>query len=186
MAGKKVINFLLLFSMLFNGGMVPTYILYTQYIPVKNTLMAYILPNMLMSAMNVMLVKNYYTNSIPHELFESARLGGASESRILFSIVIPLSKPILATAGLMSGLAYWNDWFNGMLYISDSRMYSIQVYLQQILANNEFARNTIQVELPEVAVRMAVAIVAVLPILIVYPFIQKLFVKGIAAVVMKG
>jgi putative aldouronate transport system permease protein len=191
MPGKRAVSFILIFTMLFNGGLVPTYTIYSQYLHMKNSYLALIVPGLLMNAFSVLLVRNYFVTSIPQELYEASRIDGASEIKIFTSVALPLSKPIIATIGLMAGLTYWNDWFNGMLYLSKRSMYSIQVYLNQILQNVQFlaANDTIRTpatEIPNVSIRMAIAVVAVLPIVVVYPFLQKYFVKGITMGAVKG
>ena len=188
--GMKVISFLLIFTMLFNGGIVSTYYCYVRLYGIKDTLWALVLPNLLMNAFNVILIRNYFVNSIPASLEEAARIDGASEWGILLKIVVPLSKPILATVGLMTGLGYWNDWMNGLYYLSarnGSKYYTIQIVLNNInddigalvQAQTRGAMASANVDVPSVTIRMAIAVVGILPILIAYPFFQKYFVKGI-------
>lgn len=182
--GRKVITFLVIFTMLFNGGLVPTYLVYSQIFHIKDTLWALIVPSLLMNAFSIILVKNYYENSIPKEIYESARMDGANEGRLLLKIVLPLSKPILATVGLLSGIAYWNDWQNGLYYLNDTSLYSIQNILNAIntrisfLAENSYSGAQIE-DLPMTTIRMAIAVVGVLPILVLYPIFQRYFIKGI-------
>ena len=182
--GRRFLMFLVVFTMLFNGGLIPTYYTYTQIFHIKNTYLAYIVPNLLMSAFNVILMKNYYTNNIPASLLESARIDGCGEFKIFAKIVFPLSLPITATVGLMTSIAYWNDWANALYYMSDSKMASIQQVLRVMTANVSFlASNSETIQsgraIPGTTVRMAIAVVAVVPILAAYPFFQKYFVKGI-------
>ena len=180
-------NFYVVFTMLFNGGLVATYIIYTTIFHIKNSLFAYIVPSLLTNAFYIMMVKNYMTSSIPGELYESAKLDGASEFTIFFKIVFPLCKPIIATVGLMVAVAYWNDWQNGMYYIDDQNMYGIQNILNAISSNTKYLMaggNTSAV--PTETARMAAAMIAILPILIVYPFFQDYFVKGITLGAVKG
>lgn len=189
--GRKVLTFLVVFTMLFNGGLVPTYIMYVKYFHIKNTIFALLIPTLLMSAFIVLLVKNYFENSIPVELYEAARIDGASEIFIFAKIAFPLAVPILATIGLLSGIGYWNDWQNGLYYLSDPKLYTIQNILNQInldiafLAQNASAGTNLA-ELPTTTVRMAIAVVGILPIIIVYPFFQKYFAKGITMGSVKG
>ena len=191
--GRRGLNFYVVFTMLFNGGLVPTYIMYVKSFGIKNTIWGLIVPNLLMSGFLVMLVRNYFENSIPRDLYESARIDGASEFQTFFRIALPLSTPILATVGLMMGIAYWNDWQNGLYYISDKgkHLYTIQNILNNInenisyLASNATVGTTIA-ELPTTTVRMAIAVVGVLPILVIYPFFQKYFAKGITMGAVKG
>ncbi len=184
----RFFNFYVVFTMLFNGGLVSTYIMYTQVFHIKNSLFAYIIPNLLTNAFYIMLVKNYVQESIPGELFESARLDGANEFSIFFRLVLPLSKPIIATLGLMVAVTYWNDWQNGAYYIDDQSMYGIQNILNAISTNTRYLMsgggNVSQI--PSETARMAAAAIAVLPILIVYPFFQNYFVKGITLGAVKG
>ena len=150
---------------------------------IKDTLLALIVPNLLMNGFNIILVKNYFENSIPDSLYESARIDGASEMFIFLRIALPLSKPIMATIGLLMGIAYWNDWQNGLYYLNDKTLFSIQNVLNQINQNVAFlASNNVGVNtsnMPTTTIRMAIAVIGILPIIIVYPFFQKYFVKGI-------
>lgn len=186
--GMKVLSFMLIFTMLFNGGLVATYYTYVNYFHVRNTIWALILPNLMMNAFNVILVRNYFVNSIPYSLIEAARLDGASEFGIFFKVVMPLSLPIIATIGLMTGLMYWNDWQNGMYYLTErggGHLYTIQIILNNIneninaLLQNSSATGGMNIKMPSTTVRMAIATVGILPILVIYPFFQKYFVKGI-------
>lgn len=187
----RILNFLVIFTMLFNGGLVPTYLIYTSVFEIKDTLFALLVPNLLMGGFNIILAKNYFKFSIPIELFESARMDGAHEFKILQVIVLPLSKPIMATIGLMTAIAYWNDWQNGLYYLNNSKLYSIQNILNEINTSVQFlATNSISgvniTEIPTTTVRMAIAVVGILPIIVAYPFFQKYFVKGITLGAVKG
>lgn len=189
--GRKVLNFLVIFTMLFNGGLVPTYLVYASVFHIKDTLFALIIPSLLMNAFNIILVKNYFTYSLPQELFESARMDGAGEFKVLRTIVLPLSKPILATVGLMIAIAYWNDWQNGLYYLNDTKLYSIQNILNAINTSVQFlASNSVSganmADIPSTTVRMAIAVVGIIPIIVAYPFFQKYFVKGITMGAVKG
>lgn len=184
----KLLNFILVFSMLFNGGIVASYYTWNNVFHVRDTVWALILPNLMMGAFNVILVKNYYMFSVPASLVEAARIDGAGEMKIFATIVVPLSKPILATIGLMTALAYWNDWTNGLYYLTlrnGSKYYTIQLILNQMNENIQYlATNASKLgvtvgSLPSTTVRMAIAVVGILPILIIYPSLQKYFVKGI-------
>lgn len=187
--GMKILNFLCVFTMLFSGGIVTSYYIWTKQFGIRNTFWALVLPNLLMSAFNVMLVKNYFKFSIPESLLEAARIDGAGEIRIFTKIVMPLSLPIVATIGLMTGILYWNDWTNGLYYLSDrggSQFYTIQMVLNKIneninfLTQNASALGSVNASvLPATTSRMAIAVVGILPILIAYPFFQRFFVKGI-------
>lgn len=189
--GQRIFSFLLVFTMLFSGGLVPTYIVYSSYFHIKDTIAALIVPGMLMNAFNVILVRNFFTNGIPKELKESARLDGAGEMRVLFQIVLPLSTPIMATIGLMTALGYWNNWQNGLYYLTDTKLYTIQNILNDINTSVQFlATNSVQGvrfgDIPSTTVRMAIAVIGVLPMIIAYPFFQKYFVKGLTLGGVKG
>ena len=137
-------------------------------------------------------MRNYFAHSIPEEIYESARIDGASEFFIFYKIVIPLSVPMMATVGLMSGIAYWNDWQNSLYYIDDKKLYTIQAILNSIneavssLASLSGSTGVSAADLPTTTIRMAVAVVGILPILILYPFFQKYFAKGLVAGAVKG
>lgn len=194
--GRKVITFFVFFTMLFNGGLVPSYIMWSSYIGVKDTVWGLLLPGLLMNAMNVLLIRTYFTTSIPETLYEAAQIDGAGQMRIFASIVLPLGKPILVTIGTFSGLAYWNDWTNGLYYINKrTDFYTIQNLLNrmvsdlQFLATNSQAASQASAELskvPSTGVQMAIAFVAILPIIILFPFLQKYYSKGIAMGAVKG
>ena len=193
--GRRIITFYLFFTMLFSGGLVPTYLMYTNYFHIKNTLWALLIPNFLLSAMNVLLIRTYISTSIPSALFEAAKVDGAGEFVVFFKLVIPLSKPIIVTMGTFAGLGYWNDWTNGLYYLTESKYYSIQNLLNkmitdiQVLSSNSTMASQASSEmakLPTVGVRMAIAVVAMLPIFVVFPFLQKYFQKGIALGAVKG
>lgn len=192
---RRIITFYLFFTMLFNGGLVPTYLMYANFFHIKNTIFALIIPAFLLSAMNVLLIRTYISTSVPEALFEAAQVDGASEFTIFFKIVIPLSKPILVTMGLFAGLAYWNDWTNGLYYITDSKLYSIQNLLNKMITDIQVLTSDSSIssqaaaeisKLPAVGIRMAIAVVAMLPILVLFPFVQKYFQKGIALGAVKG
>jgi putative aldouronate transport system permease protein len=191
--GRRFLNFFVVFTMLFNGGLVPTYLVYTKYLHIANTIWALIVPSLLMNAFHVMLVRNYFSTSIPEALIESAKLDGGSEMQIFLKIVLPLSKPIMATIGLMLALAYWNNWTNGLYYLDDSSLYSIQNVLNAI-KNNILALTSIsglglsinKADIPALTARMAIAVIGILPMLFIYPMFQKYFVKGITIGAVKG
>ena len=191
--GRRILNFFVVFTMLFNGGLVPTYLVYTKYLHLGNTIWALIIPSLLMNAFHVMLVRNYFSTTIPESLIESAKLDGASEMMIFRAIVLPLSKPIMATIGLMLALSYWNNWTNGLYYLDDTSLYSIQNVLNAI-NNNIIAINSVsnmglainKSEVPALTARMAIAVIGIVPMLCIYPFFQKYFVKGITIGAVKG
>lgn len=193
--GKSAITFFVFFTMLFNGGLVPTYMMYTGTFHIKEyPLLALIVPGFMMGAVNVLLIRTYFANSIPDALFEAAEIDGASPIKVFARIALPLGKPILVTTGLFSALAYWNDWTNGLYYIKDPNNWGIQSLLNKMIGDIQFlqsgnATSTAALAmgpLPSTAARMAIAFVAMLPILLVYPFLQKYFAKGIALGAVKG
>ena len=187
-------SFFVFFTMLFNGGLVPSYMMWTQTFHIKNTIWALIMPNLLLNAFYVIMMRSFFTSSIPDALIEAARIDGAGEYKILARVVIPLSKPMMATISLMVGLGYWNDWTNSLYYITDESLFSIQAILNTIITNNQFltsgqssAASAVDVsKLPSVSIRMAIAVIGVLPVLCIYPFFQKYFVKGIVVGGVKG
>ena len=194
---RRGITFFIFFTMLFNGGLVPTYLMYVNYFHIKNTLWALVIPNLLLSANNVLMIRSYYMTSIPDAPFEAAKIDGAGHLRIFLSLVLPLGKPILVTMGLFSGLAYWNDWTNGLYYLSGNagqKLYSIQNLLNQMitdiqyLASGKVAGNigAEVAKLPATSIRMAIAFIAMLPLFIIYPFLQKYFAEGITLGAVKG
>ena len=190
----NTLSFIVFFTMLFNGGVVSSYIMWSTIFGIKNTLLALILPNYLVTAFNVFLIRNYYSNSIPGALIESAKIDGATELTIFAKIMVPLAVPVMATVALFSGLTYWNDWTNGLYYITNPDLYGIQNLLIRIMNNIQFLKSssnaallgTQTVELPGTSVRMAMAVIGILPILIVFPFVQKFFVKGVVLGAVKG
>ena len=182
-----------IFTMLFNGGIVPQYMIYNNYFHLKNTIWGLIIPNLLLNGFTVMLVKNYFQSSIPPELSEAMEMDGAGPFFIYRKLMLPLSKPILATVGLMSAVSYWNDWNNGLYYITDSKLYSMQQLLNEMNNNVNFLANNSSLlagadigHLPTATMRLAIAVVAIIPILLVYPFFQKFFAKGITMGAVKG
>ncbi len=193
---RGLITFLIVFSMLFNGGLVPTYMVYTNIFNIKNTFAALLFPGLLMNAFNIMLMKSYFVSSIPGEILDAAYIDGAGEFKTFFNIVIPLSKPIMATIALFAGIAYWNDWMNGYIYITKrTELYSVQNLLNRMMQNIQFlSQSSSNIQnanaglsaIPLASVRMAMAAVGILPILVIYPFVQKYFVKGITLGGVKG
>lgn len=183
--GRSIILFMLTFTMLFNGGLTSTYIIYTQIFHVKDTLFGLLLPGLLMNAYNVMMFRNYFETTIPGALLEAAQIDGARETTIFFKIVVPLSLPMIATVGLTVALMYWNDWQNGLYYLSNnSKLQSIQTLLNKMNENIKFLQQNnvgtqfTAADMPSTTIRMAIAVVGILPILLLYPFFQKWFVQG--------
>ena len=194
--GRKVLTFLVFFTMLFNGGLVPTYINYTQVFGIKNTFLALLIPTLLVNAFYVMLVKSYFFTSVPDVIMEAACIDGANEYSIFYHIALPMAKPMIATIALFIGLGYWNDWYNGYLYITTkTELYSIQNLLTrmqqniQFLMQNSSALTNTQAgmaNIPSEGIRMSMAVLGILPIVVVYPFIQNHFVQGINMSGVKG
>ncbi len=193
--GRNGMAFYVFFTMLFNGGLVPTYIMYTRYIPISNTPWALIVPSLLVNAFYVIMMRTYFSTNIPDAVIEAARIDGAGEFRILLTIVLPMSIPMIATMTLLIGLAYWNDWKNGLYYLQQNKsLYSIQVLLNDMLRDVQALKSgmdaaaaaEISATMPSTGIKMAIAVVGVLPILVVYPFFQKYFVKGITIGAVKG
>ncbi len=182
---RKVMTFYVFFTMLFNGGLVPSYIMWTQIFHLKNSFFALLIPTLLMNGFQIMLVKSNMQTTIHPALIEAAKIDGAGEWYTFFKVIMPLTTPIMATVGLMAALGYWNDWTNGLYYISDSRLFSLQQLLNNILSNAKALQSmgsaaTVTESLPSTSIRMAMAVIGVIPILALYPFFQKYFVKGIA------
>jgi len=191
---RNVLAFLVFFTMLFSGGIVPSYIMWTRIFHINDTIWALIIPNYLMNAFNVLLVRNYFKNNIPDAIIESAQIDGAGEGRILFRIMLPLAVPVSVTVGLFSGLAYWNDWINALYYIESPKLYGIQNLLIRMMNNIQFLSsgqnagllgNSI-IALPSNGIRMALAVIGIMPILIIFPFLQKYLIKGVVIGAVKG
>lgn len=192
---RNIFAFYIFFTMLFNGGMTASYIIWSNIFKIKNTIWALMLPTYLMSGMNVLMVRNYYMTSIPDALIEAARIDGATEMTIYRKVILPLSKPVIITITLFAGMAYWNDWVNGVYYVSDGRLYTINVYLNKLMTNISFLKsansltegaNLVGMDLPSVSIRMAIAVVAVLPVFIIFPFVQRQLIKGVVIGGIKG
>ncbi len=192
--GRGFITFFVFFTLLFNGGLVPTYINYVNVFRIKDTFWGLIIPSLLLNGFNVLLMKSYFVTNIPEELIEAAHVEGATETITFVKIVIPLAKPIIATIGLFIGIAYWNDWNNGYIYLAKrTDLYSIQNLLNRIVQSIQYLTQSgdtnaaaLMAKMPTVSVRMAMAIAGVLPVLIIYPFVQDNFVKGITLGGVKG
>lgn len=192
-AYNRLFTVLMLFTMLFNGGIVATYMVNTQILGLGDSVWALIFP-MSFNAFYVVVLRTFY-KSIPMEIIEAARIDGASEFKIFFRVVVPLSKPGLATIGMFTMIAYWNDWFLGMLYIIDQKKYPVQTLLWSMQNSLEFMKQSSAnaLEYAEMAKnaptdsgRMALTVLVVLPILLAYPYFQKYFVKGLTVGGVKG
>lgn len=192
---RNTLAFYVFFTMLFNGGLVPTYFVYTQLFDLKNTLAALLIPGLLLNGFNVLLMRTFFMTTIPPAILESAKIDGAGEIRIFYKIVLPLSMPIMATIGLFQGIGYWNDWFNGLIYITNPKLFSLQNILNRIMMDIQFLSSDpslsaqasgSMMNLPTESFRMAIVVIGVVPILLAYPFFQKYFVKGITIGAVKG
>jgi len=186
---KNALSFFVYFTMLFSGGLVPSYILVTKYLGLKDNVLALILP-ILISGWNTMLLRMFIA-SIPMSLIEAANLEGASEFRIFFTIVFPLAKVGIVTVALFQVLAFWNDWYQAMLYIDHGNMTTLQYMLYRVMNKVNLAKEyggmmTTQEKLPNENLRMALCVVAAGPTLVVFPFFQKYFSKGITVGGVKG
>ncbi|MBE7038896.1 MAG: carbohydrate ABC transporter permease [Ruminococcaceae bacterium] len=189
---RNVISFFFYFTTLFNGGMVATYIFAVRYLGIKDNLIALFLPHMF-NVFYTIVMRSFMTTTVPTSIIESAKIDGANDLKIYFRIVLPLLKPALASVGMFIFLSYWNDWSNSMLYINSSEKVSIQYLLYKTLgaaANYERVAAAgdvaLSVELPTETFKLAMTVVTILPIVFVYPFVQKYFVRGITVGAVKG
>ncbi len=187
-------SFFFYFTTLFSGGLVPTYILYTQTLNLKDNYLALLLP-LVFSVYNLLIMKSYISG-IPDTLIDAAKMDGCGEFKTLFRIIMPLIKPALATVGLFIALAYWNDWYNAMLYIKNENMYPLQYFLYQkvnnieaykkMIASNASASAVSAMTLPTQTLKMALTVVVTGPIILAFPLVQKYFVQGITIGAVKG
>lgn len=190
---RNVFSFFFFFTTLFSGGLTPWYIMCTKVLHLKNSYAALILP-MMFSVWNMIIAKNYM-HSIPYEISESAKIDGAGELTIFFRLYLPIAKPLLATLGLFAALAYWNDWYNSMLFNTKEEYQSLQYFLQDMLSsiqalkqlvaqgNSELAKG---VTLPTTGMKMAMTCVVTGPVIFLYPLVQRYFVKGLTIGAVKG
>lgn len=192
---RKPLTFFIFFTMLFGGGLIPSYILNTQYLGLGNKVWVYILPS-LANAWYIIILRTFF-QKLPVSLIESAKIDGAREYKIFFRIILPLSKPVLATVFLLILLNKWNDWYTALIYIRDNSLYTLQFMLQRILREVEFVRSvahsmssginiSLDQELPTEPIRFAMVIVAAGPMLVVFPFFQKYFTRGLTVGSVKG
>lgn len=188
---RNKISFFLYFTMLFSGGTVPTYILISQYLHLRNNILVLVLP-MLMGVYNVFIMRTYFSQ-VPTALIESAKIDGAGEYRILFTIILPLAKTGLATMLLLISLSFWNQWYPCLLYMSDDKYITLQYYLARIMSNieavlknNQSGLNIDISALPNETARMAICVLGVAPMVMIFMCFQKYFVKGINVGAVKG
>ncbi|GFZ93426.1 sugar ABC transporter permease [Paenibacillus marchantiophytorum] len=183
--------FYFFFTTLFSGGLVPWYLLIVNYLDLKDKLIVLILPT-LVNVFNI-LVMRAFMSGIPDAISESAKIDGAGDFRIFLNLILPLSKPALATIGLFIALSHWNDWYMALLFISDEKLMPLQYYLYKMIGNLEGMRDAlvgsgagVTVTIPGESLKMAMTVVATGPIILAYPFIQKYFVKGLTIGAVKG
>jgi putative aldouronate transport system permease protein len=191
----KFFTWYVFIPMIFSGGLVSSYFITSQFLGLKDTIWALILP-MSVGSFNIILCKTFFRTTIPDSIIESAVIDGASQLLIYFRIILPLSLPVLATIGLFMSFAYWNDWFLAMLYIDNPRLFTLQAYLNRLLADINFLAQNVRLigatlaqiiaAMPKEAARMAMVVVAVLPIACAYPFFQRYFISGLTVGSVKG
>jgi len=192
---RKFFIWFVFIPMIFNGGLVSTYFIVSQFLRLRDSVWALILP-LAVSSFNVILCKTFFQTTIPDSIVESAVIDGASQLTVYFWIILPLSLPVLATIGLFLSFAYWNDWFQAMLYIDNPRLFTLQAYLNRLLGDIDFLAHNAQLmgasvaeliaRMPKEAARMAIVVVAVLPIACAYPFFQRYFISGLTVGSVKG
>ncbi len=196
LSGKKMkyrnfFNTMFYLTMIFSGGLVPSYILITNYLNLQDNILVYIIPSAF-NVWNMFLLKNFF-NEIPNEIIESAQIDGASEFQILMKIILPLSLPAIATISLFTALGFWNEWMTSVLYINDPNLYSLQYMIVRMVNNVSAAQNIGQIGLPAGIItvpaqtlRLATSIITIGPIILLYPFLQKYFVSGLRVGGVKG
>ncbi|GBG11475.1 sugar ABC transporter permease [Paenibacillus agaridevorans] len=192
---RGFLTWVVFIPMIFNGGLVSSYFINTNLLGLKDSVWALILP-LAVSSFNVIICKTFFKSTIPDGLVESAEIDGASQQRIFFSIILPISLPVIATIGLFLCFSYWNDWFQSMLYIDNQNLYSLQALLNSLMSNvDALAKNAASMgvsyavlvaTMPKESARMAVAIIIVLPVAFAYPFFQKYFISGLTIGAVKG
>ncbi len=187
---RNFITFFVYFTMLFGGGLVPSYLLISKTLGLKNNIFVLIIP-VAFGAWNMFLMRNFFAG-IPGELSESAYIDGANDFQILWKIILPVSVPGIATISLFYALGYWNQWFNAMLYLEKSELYPLQYLLMRMLRNAEAAREMARTtgvalgDIPTNSLRMATTVVAIGPIVLLYPYVQKYFTSGLTVGAIKG
>lgn len=189
---RKIVTYLLFFTMLFSGGLVPSYVVNSKYLGLKNSFWIYVLPT-LVSAWNIFVMRTNF-KQLPEGLIEAAKIDGASEIRICYQIVMPLSVPVLATLAFTYFVGQWNSWTTCMIYITDPKMFSLQYLLQKILSEVEYLKQMVaegmfseaQLDISTDSLTYAMAMVAAGPVLVLFPLFQKYFVKGMTIGSIKG
>ena len=192
---NNFLTILIFIPMVFGGGMAASYVVNTQILHLTDTIWALILP-LAVSSFNVTISRTFFRNTIPDEVIESARIDGASQWTVFFKIVMPISKPVMATIGLFLAFGYWNDWFQSKLYISSDHLLSLQAMLDRMQSSLDFLTKSpaallgdsgaLRASMPQESVRMAIAFVVAVPIACVYPFFQKYFISGLTVGAVKG
>ena len=190
-AARRKISFFIFFTTLFQGGMIPWYIVIVNLLQLRNTI-AVLIFNMLMSPFLILLMRNFIQNSVPHEITESAKMDGANDLLIFWRIILPVCTPALATVGLFLALGFWNDWFNCSLFIEDRSLFNLQFFLYNTLTASQYlsqmstASVNFNLQVPGETAKLAMSLVAVGPIVFAYPFIQRYFITGITMGAIKG
>jgi putative aldouronate transport system permease protein len=194
-AYKRSVTFIVFFTMLFSGGMIPTYIIYTRLYGMMNSFLAYILPGLAGGAWNTLIFRTFF-KGLPESLFESAKIDGAGEIHIFFRIALMLSKPVFATISFIMLVSKWNDWYTSLLYITHQELYTLQYLLQRILNETQFLNSMMANSIPGMntgvfarpleTYRFALCVLAAGPMLFVFPFFQKYFSKGMVIGAVKG
>ncbi|OCT15028.1 sugar ABC transporter permease [Paenibacillus pectinilyticus] len=190
---RNIFAFLIFFTLLFSGGLVPYYMVYSNVLHLKDTLIVLILP-LLLTPFYVLIMRTFFATNVPDAILESAKIDGAGEYRIFFSIVLNLSRPVLATIGLFNTITYWNDWFTALLFITNPKLMPLQLLLHNIQSSIQIIldladknQGSISVDtLPSQSARMGMVIIAIGPIILAYPFLQKYFIKGLTVGAIKG
>jgi putative aldouronate transport system permease protein len=190
---KSQFAFIVYFTMIFGGGLVPWYMVYTHLVPIKNSVWILIVPY-LMNAWNVLIMRTFFKTTIPESILESVRIDGAGEFKTFFVIALPLCKAGLATIGLFSTLAYWNDWYLPLVFLSEPKLYNIQFLMYQTLMSIQYLSSGGNFSgaaaalggMPSEGARMAIAVISIGPIVLAYPFFQKYFIKGLTVGAVKG
>jgi putative aldouronate transport system permease protein len=186
---RNKLAFFLYFTTLFSGGLAPTYIIITTVLHLKNTLAILILGPMF-NVFHILILRNFFMNSVPASLIESAKIDGAGDFEIFLKILLPLTTPVLASIGLFTALFYWNDWWTAMLYVERNRLFPLQYVLYQILSSVTIAANIVNnvatVNMPKETLKLAMTLISIGPIVLAYPFVQRYFVKGITLGAVKG
>jgi len=190
-AFRNTFSFIIFFTMLFSGGLVPTYIIVANVLGLKNTLWALIFP-LMVNAWNILIMRTFFSQN-PHSIIESAKIEGAGEYRLYFQIVVPMSTPVLATIGLITVLGYWNDWFNALLYIDDRSLLPLQYLVYNMVTNAQMMKElgtsagaSLVTSIPTRSLQMAVVVIVIAPMTVVYLYFKRYFVRGLTVGALKG